>query len=137
MAKGREIIIAVSDGALGFDAISVTAARSLRINNELVDITKPDALNPGAMLVSQAMYGTRQLAYSGAGAFVNQAAKKKVMTDAVNQVTETYRITIPEVGTFTGDGLLGTAEFSGDLSNEMQDSFELQMSGDITFTPAV
>ena len=136
MAKGRELVIAVSDGAVGFDAICVTETRSLTINNEPVDITKPDCLAPGGKLESAAMYGIQQFVFTGAGAFVNAASKKKVIADTVNQVIENYQVTAPDIGTFVGDALLTANELSGDKTNELQMSFTVQFSGRVTFTPA-
>lgn len=136
MSLGRELVIAKSNGAGGYDAICVTEQRSLSINNELIDITKPNCASPGSRLVSMMHYGLQKMSFSGSGAFVNQAAVKDFIADAVNQVTNEYQIDVPGVGTFTGDALIATTDFSGDKTNELQKSFSCEMSGNVTFVAA-
>lgn len=136
MANGRELVIARDDGASGYEAVCVTGQRSLNINNEEIDITKPDCASPGSKLAYQAMYGIQSLTFSGAGAYVNNAAKKAVVADAVNQVTKEYRVTVPDIGTFTGDGILTTLDLSGEMTGELQASFTLKMTGTIVYVAA-
>ncbi|MGJ8570428.1 MAG: phage tail tube protein [Hoeflea sp.] len=136
MALGRNIIIARYTAPATYAAICVTAARSLTINNELVDITKPDCTTPGGKLASAVQYGIQKLSYSGAGAYVSSAAQKAVIADGVAQTVTEYEITVPDVGVFVGDGLLNSIDLSGDMTNEMQANFSIELSGAITYTPA-
>ena len=136
MPLGRTLLIGQSDGASGYDALCVTEQRSLEINNEEVDITKPDCTSPGSKLAYAAQYGIQTLRFSGDGAFVSSAAQKTAVANSFNQVVEEYEVTIPDVGTFVGDGLLSVT-LSGDKTNEMQCSLSLTLTGAVTFTPAV
>lgn len=137
MALGRSLVInRLVTAPSTFAAICVTEQRSLTINNELVDITKPDCANPGGKLFSAMQYGVQKFSCSGAGAFVNNAAVKAAIASTVNQVVDRYKIDVPDVGTFEGDGLLATGELSGDKTNELQYSFSLELTGTVTFTPA-
>lgn len=136
MALGRNIIIAAATAPDTYAAICVTASRSFTINNEEVDITKPDCTAPGGKLASATQYGIQKLTYSGDGAYVNAAAQKQVVADAVAQTVKEYELTIPDVGTFVGDGILTSVAFNGDMTNEMQSSFALSFTGAVTFTPA-
>lgn len=136
MSLGRSLVIARESAPDTFAAICVTEQRSLTINNEIIDITKPDCASPGSKLASAGMYGIQKLTLAGAGAFVNNAAVKATIADTVNQVTTGYQVTVPDVGVFIGDGLLATGELSGDKSGELQYSFSLELTGTITFTPA-
>ncbi|MEP2977961.1 MAG: phage tail tube protein [Lentilitoribacter sp.] len=135
MAKGRELLLAMTDGSGGFDAVAVTEQRSISINNEAVDITKPDLANPGGKLSHAVQAGIQRISFSGAGASVNIAANKVLTLDAFNQTIKAYQISVPEVGTFTGDLYYETLEFNGDKTNETQFSFSAVMTGTIVFAP--
>lgn len=135
MSLGRELVVARSDNADGFDLACITEQRSLAINNEQIDITKPDCLNPGGKLVRTLAYGVQSIDFSGQGAFVNSATMKAVTLDTINQVKRVYQVTVPGVGTFEGDALLNIT-FSGDKTNELQVDISFAMSGVIVFVPA-
>ena len=135
MALGRQMIIARATAPGVFAALCVTAQRSLEINNEEVDVTKPNCASPGSKLAYAGMYGIQTLRVSGSGAFVNIASQKAAIADAVNQVITNYQITVPDVGVFVGDGLISVTA-SGEMTNEMQAEFRLTLTGAITFTPA-
>lgn len=135
MALGRLLVIARATGPTTFAAVCSTGARSIEINNEPVDITKPDCASPGSKLAYAAMYGVQSVRVSGAGAFVNQASMKAAVADSVNQVTTRYQVTVPDVGTFEGDALISVT-LSGEATGEMQADIRLTMTGAITFTAA-
>ncbi|MDX3929223.1 MAG: phage tail protein [Shinella sp.] len=135
MALGRMLTLARSDGEGGFNLVCVTEARSLEINNEEIDITKPNCTDPGSKLVLALMYGVQSIRFTGAGAFVNTATMKVVSADAVNQVIETYQVSVPDVGTFEGDMLISMT-FSGDKSNELQSDLRCAMQGQVLFEAA-
>lgn len=136
MALGRTLTLARSDNADGFDLACITEQRSISINNEQIDITKPDCFNPGNKLVRSLSYGVQSIDFSGQGAFVDNATMKAIAADAINQVKRAYQVTVPGVGTFEGDALLNIT-FSGDKTNELQADISLAMSGVIVFVPAV
>jgi predicted secreted protein len=131
---GRTLTVGRDNGAGGFALLCITEQRSLEINNEEVDITKPNCTDPGQKLTLQLMYGLQSIRFQGAGAFVDTAAMQSAVADSVNQVIKTYQVTVPTVGTFEGDGLLSLT-FSGDKTNELQSDFRLALTGDIAFTP--
>ncbi|UXT47842.1 phage tail protein [Agrobacterium tumefaciens] len=135
MALGRTLTVARSDEADGFDLACVTEQRTLTINNEQIDITKPDCANPGSKLVRTLEYGVQSIDFSGQGAFVNTATMQAVVQDAVQQRKRVYQVSVPEVGTFEGDALLNVT-FSGDKTNELQAEISLAMSGVILFVAA-
>lgn len=136
MSLGRELVVARSDNAGGFALLCVTEQRTFAVNNEQIDTTKPDCMNPGSKLVRALEYGMQSIDFTGQGAFVNNATMKATAADAINQVKRAYQVTVPGVGTFEGDALLNIS-FSGDKTNEMQADISLAMSGVIVFVPAV
>jgi predicted secreted protein len=129
---GRELIIARSDGSGGFVPHCITEQRSLEINNEEVDITKPDCAAPGGKLHASFMYGIQSIRFQGQGAFVDSTEQKTALANAINQVTEAYQITIPGVGTIEGDALLSMT-LSGDKTGEMQKDIRFVMTGAVEF----
>lgn len=132
MALGRTLTLARSDGDDAFDLVCITEQRSLEINNEEIDITKPNCAAPGSKLVLALMYGIQSVRFSGQGAFVSSVTMKAVSADAINQVVETYQVTVPGVGTFEGDMLISMT-FSGDKTNELQCDIRCAMSGTLVF----
>lgn len=136
MALGRTLTLAREDGEGTFALACITEARSLEINNEEIDITKPDCAAPGSKLVTALMYGAQTVRFSGQGAFVDSVTMKAVSADVVNQVVKTYQVTVPGVGTFEADMLISST-FSGDKSNELQMDIRCSMTGTIVFVAAV
>ena len=80
MALGRTLTLARSDGDDAFDLVCITEQRSLEINNEEIDITKPNCAAPGSKLVLALMYGIQSVRFSGQGAFVSSVTMKAVST---------------------------------------------------------
>ncbi len=135
MALGRTLTIAGDDGTGAFGLLCITEQRSVEINNEEIDVTKPNCLDPGSKLVLALQYGLQSIRVAGQGAFVNNATMKRVAADAVNQVVRAYQVTVPGVGTFEGDGLLSIT-FSGDKTNELQADIRIALTGAVEFEPA-
>jgi predicted secreted protein len=135
MALGRELTIAGDSGTGTFGLLCITEQRSIEINNEEIDITKPNCADPGSKLVLALMYGMQSIRVTGQGAFVNNTVMKRVAADAVNQVVRAYQVSVPGVGTFEGDGLLSMT-FSGDKSNELQADIRLALTGLVEFEAA-
>ncbi|WP_226622578.1 phage tail tube protein [Brucella anthropi] len=136
MALGRELVIKrkmLPDEE--FVSVCVSEARSLEINNEEIDITKPDCASPGSKLVRSLMYGMQSIAVQIDGAFVGNAAQKAMTDDAVNQVVTEYQIVVPTVGTFEADFLVSMT-FSGDKTGELQAQGRMSATGVIGFTAA-
>lgn len=129
---GRELVIARSDGAGGFVPHCITEQRSIEINNEEIDITKPDCADPGGKLHAAFMYGVQSIRFQGQGAFVDNAELKAAVANAVDQVIDEYQITIPGVGTIEGDGLISMT-LSGDKTGELQQDVRFAMSGSVAF----
>lgn len=134
---GRELVIKrFMDDGLEFVSVCVSEARSLEINNEEIDITKPDCADPGSKLVRSLMYGMQSIGVQLDGAFVGNKAQKAMTGDAVNQIVTPYQIVVPGVGTFEADFLVSMT-FSGDKTGELQAQGRMSASGKIGFTAAV
>lgn len=137
MALGRELVIKRKMlPAEDFVSVCVTEARSIEINNEEIDITKPNCADPGSKLTRSLMYGMQSIGVQIDGAFVGNEAQKAMTSDAVNQVVSEYQIVVPGVGTFEADFLVSMT-FSGDKTNEMQAQGRMSATGVVGFTAAV
>lgn len=130
---GRELVIARESAPNTFVAACITEQRSLEINNEEVDITRPDCIAPGGKLSRMLMYGVQAVNFSGQGAFVDTVTMQAMVADAVGQVVKTYQVTVPSVGVFEGDGLISIT-FSGDKTGELQGDIRISLTGDVAFT---
>lgn len=133
---GRELVIKRKmETDDEFVSVCVTENRSIEINNEEIDITKPDCANPGSKLVRSLMYGMQSISIQLDGAFVGNGAQKAMTADAVNQVVTPYQIVVPGVGTFEADFLISMT-FSGDKTGELQAQGRMAAFGTIGFTAA-
>ncbi|TPF75270.1 phage tail protein [Brucella gallinifaecis] len=133
---GRELVIKrFMNADQEFVSVCVSEARSLEINNEEIDITKPDCAAPGSKLVRSLMYGMQSIAVQLDGAFVGNAAQKAMTGDAVNQIVTQYQIVVPGVGTFEADFLVSMT-FSGDKTGELQAQGRMAATGEIGFVAA-
>lgn len=120
MALGRELILKRKNASDTFDIVCIVEQRSLQINNEEVDTTKPSCTAPGGPLHFSAIPGIQSIRFSGNGAYVDNATAKLVTSDVLTQAITEYQIVVPSVGTFEGPLLLTSANFSGEKTNELQ-----------------
>ncbi|MDM7851860.1 MULTISPECIES: phage tail tube protein [Pseudochrobactrum] len=134
MALGRELVIKRQMTPDSFVSVCVTEARSLEINNEEIDITKPSCTDPGSKLLLSLMYGIQRINVQIDGAFVGNAASKAMIGDTVSQIVTPYQIVVPGVGTFEADFLISLT-FSGDKTNELQCQGRMSATGTVGFTP--
>lgn len=135
MALGRTLTIGREGVGGAFTLACVTEQRTLEINNEEIDITKPDCANPGSKLVLALMYGVQSIRFNGQTAFVDNTTMKAVAADIINQVVHTYQVTVPGVGTFEGDCLI-SGSFAGDKQGEMTADLRWAFTGAVTFVAA-
>lgn len=135
MALGRELVIKRQMADDEFVSVCVTEARSLEINNEEIDVTKPDCADPGSKLVLALIYGLQRINLQLDGAFVSNAASKAMINDTVSQIVTPYQVVVPGVGTFEADFLISLT-FSGDKTNELQCQGRMSATGSVGFTPA-
>lgn len=134
-ALGRTLTIGREGVGGAFTLACITEQRSLEINNEEIDITKPDCANPGSKLVLALMYGVQSIRFSGQTAFVDNTTMKAISADVINQVVHTYQVTVPGVGTFEGDCLI-SGTFSGEKSGELQADLRWAFTGNVAFVAA-
>lgn len=137
MALGRELILKRKNASDIFDPVCIVEQRSLQINNEEVDTTKPSCTAPGGPLHFSAIPGIQSIRFSGNGAHVDNATAKLVTLDILNQAIHEYQVVVPSVGTFEGSLLLTSANFTGEKTNELQRDLTGVFVGAVEFEAAV
>ena len=136
MALGRELIIKRKSSSEAFDIVCVVEQRSLNINNEEVDTTKPDCDNPGGVLKYSSIGGVQSVRWSGSGAYVSSATQALVLRDILEQTKSEYQVTVPSVGTFEGPMTMLSANFQGDKSGELTCDLAGVFDGSVVFAAA-
>ncbi|AMM84250.1 phage tail tube protein [Martelella sp. AD-3] len=137
MALGRELIIKrKNDATEEFDIVCVVEQRSLNINNEEVDTTKPDCDNPGGVLRYSSIGGVQSVRWSGSGAYVSSVTQALVLDDVLNQRKAEYQVTVPSVGTFEGLMTMLSANFQGDKTGELTCDLAGVFQQDVAFAAA-
>ncbi|TCT28844.1 phage tail tube protein [Martelella mediterranea] len=136
MALGRELIIKRKSSSEAFDIVCVVEQRSLNINNEEVDTTKPDCENPGGVLKYSSIGGVQSVRWSGSGAYVSSATQALVLQDILGQTKSEYQVTVPSVGTFEGPMTMLSANFQGDKSGELTCDLAGVFDGSVVFAAA-
>jgi len=129
---GRAFLIKISDGAAGFTAFAGVTGKSLKINNERIDATTPDATTPEGAIWRETLDGVKSVSFSGDGKLVKDASEARLATMALAQAAaDDFQVVVPNVGTFEGSfsievdyGDDGTATFS----------ITAESTGVITFT---
>ncbi|TCT28858.1 phage tail tube protein [Martelella mediterranea] len=136
MALGRELIIKRKSSSEAFDIVCVVEQRSLNINNEEVDTTKPECENPGGVLKYSSIGGVQSVRWSGSGAYVSSATQALVLQDILGQTKSEYQVTVPSVGTFEGPMTMISANFQGDKSGELTCDLAGVFDGSVVFAAA-
>lgn len=135
--KGRLFLIKLEDQATPgtFEAFCGMTQKSLKINNERIDVTTPDCANPGGALWRETLDGVKSISVSGDGKLVDEAIEADLYALAMAaDATAKFEIIIPTVGTFAGTFAV-EVELSGDSSIDF--SMSLESTGAVTFVAAV
>ena len=124
---GRDILL-----QKGATTIGGFRTRSLTINSEIVDVTTADDTNRWRQLL--AATGIKTLSFSGSGVLKDTAAQQALFTDVIAQTADTYTVTMPGVGTFSGLFQIASVQAGGEYNAEASYDITLESAGDITFT---
>ena len=130
--KGRALLIKISDGSAGFTAFAGMTAKTLKINNERIDVTTPDATTPEGVMWRESLDGVKSVSVSGDATLVEDDSETRLMTQAMaTAATDDFEVVIPGVGTFAGTFSI-EVEFAGDGSVTF--ALTLESTGAVTFT---
>lgn len=132
-AKGRAFLIKIGDGAGPevFTAFAGLTAKSLKINNERIDVTTPDPINPEGAFWRETLDGVKSISMSGDGTLVDNAQEARLIAIAMSAAAEAnFEVIVPLVGTFTG-AFSVDVEYGGDDKGTF--AMSLESTGAITF----
>lgn len=140
MAKqlGRAFLLKIGDGAATevFSALAGLNSKSLTINNSAIDVTTPDASNPGGALWTQSLGGLKAMSISGDGVFLDEAAEARLNTVAMAaDPVANFEIIVPDFGTYAGEFRV-SLDFGGETEGGVTFSTSLESNGAVTFTAA-
>lgn len=136
--KGREMILAIWDGVSAYSPIAGVTAKTIGINNNLIDVTTPNVASPGGKLWSESMEGITSLSISGELVFEDDAAFGLLHTKAIAATpSEQFEVDVANFGVYVGTFFVESLELSGGMEGAITASVSLKSSGAVTFTPAV
>ncbi len=101
----------------GATTIGGFRTRSITISTDLVDVTTADDTSRWRQALAAA--AVKHLSFSGSGVIKDTAAQQAMFTDVIAQTLDTYTVTIPGVGTFSGSYTITQLQASGEHAGEM------------------
>ena len=130
--KGRAFLLKIGDGVNPetFDVVGGMRSTSLRINNEMVDVTNKMSggwreILPGA--------GLRKISLSGSGIFTDSASETSLQAKALTSSVDNYEIVFESGAKFSGAFQVTSLEYAGDYNGERTYSIALESSGVVSF----
>ena len=134
--KGRLFLIKLENQTTPgtFNPFCGMTQKSLKLNNERVDVTTPDCADPGGPLWRETLDGVKSISVSGDGKLVDEASEADLYALAMAaDASGKFEIVIPTVGTFSGTFAV-EVEISGDSSIDF--SMSMESTGEVTFVAA-
>ena len=134
---GRTLLLKVGDGGGPevFTSIAGITSKSITINNEAIDVTTPDASDPGGSLWSKSLGGLKAVSVSGDATFKDDASELRLNAVAMaSNPVANFQIVIPDFGTYAAEFRVTSFEFSGESTGKVTFSISLESSGAVTFT---
>jgi TP901-1 family phage major tail protein len=133
--KGRAFLMEIGDGEEpeNFSAIGGMRSTSLKISNELVDITHKGS-SGWRQLLSGA--GIRHVSLGGSGIFTNSASEQLMQARALSGTVDNYRITFESGDGFNGAFQVTGLDYAGDYNGERTYNIALESSGPVSFAAA-
>ena len=135
--KGRTLLIKIGDGAQSeqFDVLCGLTSKTLSINNNEVDVTTADCLDPGGALWTETMNGAKRLSISGTGLIKDEDAEKRLNTVAMSvDATANGQVVVPSLGTYAATFHFSQVEFSGEQEDGVKYNLTVASTGPVNFT---
>jgi len=130
--KGRAFLLKIGDGGIIelFTVVGGMRSTSLRINNELVDMTNKTS---GGWREILAGAGVRHISLSGSGIFTDSLSEIALQGKAMTSSVDNYEIAFESGDKFTGAFQVTSLEYAGDYNGERTYSIALESSGVVGF----
>lgn len=137
--KGRLILLEKPDGSGDWLPNCGILTRRFAISNNMIESLKINCSSPGDKPATSRAYGSQDINFSGDGKFENET-NGKYLADAARaqEVLAGWRITVPGYGTFVGDWLAQSFEWSGEAEGDMDFSVSIVTAdaSTVTYTAA-
>ncbi len=131
--KGRAFLLKIGDGGSPetFDVVGGMRSTSLRINNEMVDVTNKTS---GGWREILSGAGLRKISLSGSGIFTDSASETSLQAKALASSVDNYQVVFESGAKFSGAFQVTTLEYAGDYNGERTYSIALESSGVVSFS---
>ena len=130
--KGKDLLLKIEDGVVGFITVAGLRARTLSFNTESVDITNQDSAGQWRELLAGASVRTARV--TGSGIFKDAASDAAIRTAFFNGVIKTWQIVIPDFGMVQGAFQISSFELTGRHDGEVGFDLALESASELTFT---
>lgn len=133
-ANANDMIFSIDTSATAtptYTAVGGVRVRSLKIDNEYVDVTNTSS---AGWRESLAGGGVKSVTLSCAGVFNDDAGGKEIFTEILLGLQKKMRFRAPELMEFTGTFVITEAQVSGTHHKEMEFSATFVSSGEVTVT---
>ncbi|PCJ34737.1 MAG: phage major tail protein, TP901-1 family [Alphaproteobacteria bacterium] len=130
--KGRAFLLRIGDGGGPeiFTVVGGMRSTSIRINNEIVDVTNKTS---GGWREILSGAGIRQISIGGSGIFTDSASEANLQAKALASSVDNYEVVFESGDKFSGAFQVTSLEFSGDYNGERTYSIALESSGMVSF----
>lgn len=130
--KGRAFLLKIGDGGSPetFDVVGGMRSTSLRINNEMVDVTNKTS---GGWREILSGAGIRKISLGGSGIFTDSISEELLQTKALASSVDNYEVVFESGDKFSGAFQVTSLEFAGDYNGERTYSIALESSGVVSF----
>jgi TP901-1 family phage major tail protein len=131
--KGRDVIIAIGDGAdpENFDIVAGLRAKTFSFAATEVDAT--DAGSPAAWRELLVGAGTRSCSVTGSGIFKSGTAAARMRQVFFDHEAVTARLTMPGLGEMTGPFQITNLGYAGEYDGEATYTMTLASAGQLSF----
>lgn len=130
--RGKDILLKVDRGDGTYITVAGVRGRSVKIDNEEVDISSSDSSNQWQELLESA--GIKKLAITGAGVLKRDVTDTNVLDKMKNGTIANWQIVMPSYRTITGLFQISSHEISGDHNDAGKYSITLASAGEPTFS---
>lgn len=132
---GRDVLLKYNTGTVQaptWVTLAGLRTRSMRLNNEPVDVTTSDSAGGWRVLAGGMNIKTMDI--SGDGIFDGSAAQLAVETANRTGVSMHLEVTVPELGTYVFDAFISGLEIDAPHDGPATFSCSFMSSGAVTFT---
>jgi TP901-1 family phage major tail protein len=131
--RGKDVLLKIDTTGGGvYGTVGGIRARSIKIDNETVDITSSDSSNEWQELLASA--GVKKISITGSGVLKRDAVDTNVRQAMTAGTIKNWQIVIPSFFTLTGLFQVASIEYSADHNDTGKFSISLESAGEPAFS---